>query len=232
MMTRSFDESKEAGLGTLLTIDKLIQGQVAGLHTFSSLILHCVRSADPTMSSARAATSPSKDDTEVTTTIKATAHLSLPAHPRPLSYAELNPRSEPTEFYGPWGMLVVLTFTPTIAYALFYLCNETTGCPPRSARGWDTLVRLLGDWPATNGQLWDSKAVVVYFTFFAYLIACWALIPVQRTQGTLIRDGTRKMYKLNGESCAVVCASFPWVVRHFPRSSRRRDSADDRGAEQ
>lgn len=148
-----------------------------------------------------AAVNSSESDEITTTTIKATAHLTLPLNPVPLTYEQLNPRSKATEFFGPWGMLVVLLSTPLLTYSLFFLCNETTGCHPRDAASWRLLGDLIGEWPATNGQFFENsiKPAVIYFTFFAYLVACWVLIPVTRTEGTLIRDGTRKAYKLNGE---------------------------------
>lgn len=136
---------------------------------------------------------------EVTTTITATAHLTLPSHPTPLTYDQLNPKSAPNEFYGPIGTAIVLLTTPFITYGLWFACNETTGCTPLNLAAWRLLGDLIGDWPATNGQFFEMQSVGVYAGFFAYLVACWVLIPVERTDGTLLRDGTRKAYKLNGE---------------------------------
>lgn len=165
-------------------------------------------------SSKRTAKSPAKeDDRSITTTIKATSHLTLPSHPTPMTYDQLNPKSVPNEFYGPWGMTVVLLTTPLLTYSLWFLCNETTGCTPPNAAAWGLLADLIGDWPATNGQFFEMQSAVVYAAFFTYLVACWVLIPVDRTEGTILRDGRRKAYKLNGESltprCLLRCLALP-----------------------
>jgi len=152
----------------------------------------------PTSPSSSASAPSAEPDREVTTTITATAHLTLPSHPTPMTYDQLNPKSAANEFYGPIGTAIVLLTTPLITYGLWFACNETTGCMPPNRDAWRLLGNLIGDWPATNGQFFEMQSVGVYAGFFAYLVACWVLIPVERTEGTLLRDGRRNAYKLNG----------------------------------
>jgi delta14-sterol reductase len=112
---------------------------------------------------------------------------------------DLNPRSKPTEFLGPIGTTVVTFLTPLIAYLLFFGCNSATGCPSLSP---EPYVRGLSNgWPSINGKLWDWKAAGVYAVWYAYTVICWNVLPGQKVEGTLLRDGTRKVYNLNGKSC-------------------------------
>jgi delta14-sterol reductase len=135
---------------------------------------------------------------EVTTTITATTHITLPAHPTPLTYDQLNPRSKPVEFFGPPGTFAVTTLTPVLVYFLFFGCNETTGCTPTTLGGWKGVWDNLVDWPSNAGKWWDWKVTGVYLAFYAYLVITWAFLPGDKVQGTLMRDGHRKTYTMNG----------------------------------
>lgn len=128
------------------------------------------------------------------TTITAKAQVSLPPKK---SYAELNPRSKPTEFFGPIGTTIVTFATPAVAYALFFTCNEVTGCNP-SASSLSALASTIGNWPSSAGKLWEWKALAVYLAWYAWCIATWVLLPTEWIEGLLLRDGTRKKYKMNG----------------------------------
>ncbi len=137
---------------------------------------------------------------ETTTTITATTHLTLPSHPTPLTYDQLNPKSRATEFLGPIGtagVTVVATFT---AYFLFYACNEATGCPPTSLNDWGKMWDSLGDWPSSAGKLWEWKAMGVYMVWYAFCVGCWAILPGEKVEGNLLRDGRRNTYWMSGAS--------------------------------
>jgi delta14-sterol reductase len=138
-----------------------------------------------------------------TTTITATTHLDLPAHPVPLTYDQLNPKSLPHEFFGPIGTGLITTTAPMVAYALFFACNEATGCPPTSSLGWAEAWANVGGYPSIAGKLWEWKAAGVYLTWYAFCVACWYLLPGERPEGNLLRDGKRKTYKMNGTSYGV-----------------------------
>jgi hypothetical protein len=113
------------------------------------------------------------------------------------SAKELNPRSKPTEFLGPAGTTVVTFLTPLMAYLLFFGCNPTTGCPSLSL---DTYkVGFQNGWPAINGKLWDWGAAGVYAGWYAFTVICWNILPGEQVEGTVLRDGKRKMYNLNGK---------------------------------
>lgn len=141
-------------------------------------------------------------DGDITTTITATTHLTLPAKPTPQSYEQLNPKSKPTEFFGPVGTTGITFITPIIAYLLYYGCNEISGCPALDATTW---ARAASDnWPSIAGKWWDWKAAGVYLGWYLYTVACWAILPGEKLEGSLLRDGTRKVYKFNGMSPCLV----------------------------
>lgn len=141
------------------------------------------------------------DTGETTTTITATTTLTLPAHPTPLTYEQLNPRSKATEFLGPAGTLFITLAAPLWAYFIFFACNETTGCHPTSTAAWkESFGGFAGEWRSIAGQLWDWKAVGVYVGWYAYCVICAAVLPGDKVEGTLMRDGQRRTYKMNGES--------------------------------
>lgn len=111
--------------------------------------------------------------------------------------AELNPRSKPTEFFGPAGTTVVTFLTPLIAYLLFFGCNGSTGCPSLSVETYKQGFK--NNWPSVNGKLWDWQAAAVYFGWYAFTVICWNVLPGDKVEGTVLRDGTRKTYNMNGE---------------------------------
>lgn len=109
---------------------------------------------------------------------------------------ELNPRSRPTEFLGPAGTTVVTFLTPLMTYLLFFGCNSRTGCPSLDV---DTYkMGFENGWPSINGKLWDWGAAGVYAAWYAFTVICWNVLPGEQVEGTVMRDGKRKMYNLNG----------------------------------
>ena len=150
---------------------------------------------------------------EITTTITATTHLTLPAQPTPLTYDQLNPKSHATEFLGPIGTAGISIIAPLTSYFLFYACNESTGCPPTSMSDWATIWNRLGGWPSPSGQLWEWKAAGVYLAWYAFCVMCWVVLPSEKAQGNLLRDGKRVTYRMNGvlspplDPCSDLCGS-------------------------
>ena len=135
---------------------------------------------------------------ETTTTITATTHLTLPVHPVLLSDDQLNPRSNPTEFLGIFGTGGISVIAPFTVYFLFYACNEATGCPATDKEGWTTMLEGVRRWPSSAGRLWEWKAFGAYLAWYAYCVICWAILPGEKVDGNLLRDGNRKVLKTNG----------------------------------
>jgi Delta14-sterol reductase len=121
--------------------------------------------------------------------------------------AELNPRTQHYEFLGPPGALFITLTVPAITYALFFGCSETSGgCPPALPIIWPSVVTAVSDstwWKS----LWDPQAFVAYFAWYTYCVVAWAVLPGDWIEGTLVRDGTRKLYKINGIQSTYVFSS-------------------------
>jgi len=60
-------------------------------------------------------------------------------------------------------------------------------------------VGFQNGWPAINGKLWDWGAAGVYAGWYAFTVICWNILPGEQVEGTVLRDGKRKMYNLNGK---------------------------------
>ena len=118
--------------------------------------------------------------------------------------AELNPRTQSYEFFGPLGTLLVTLSVPATIYALYFGCSEHSGCPPPLPLEtiWPAVKASLQD-PEFWKSLWDRDAAVAYLAWYIYCVICRFVLPGDWIEGTVIRDGTRKKYKINGE-CIVL----------------------------
>ncbi|CAO1625484.1 unnamed protein product [Parajaminaea phylloscopi] len=106
----------------------------------------------------------------------------------------LAPKSEHYEFGGPLGAFGVSTTVPFFTYALYYYCSEEAGCsfPPSSWQGTFDIM-LAG----VKNSLFDGQAWVIYFGWYAFCVAAWALIPGAELEGTELRTGGKLTYKIN-----------------------------------
>ncbi|KAF7790592.1 hypothetical protein EIP86_001548 [Pleurotus ostreatoroseus] len=113
---------------------------------------------------------------------------------------ELNPRTKGYEFMGPLGALFITLSVPTTLYALSFGCSEEGGgCPPSLETLWSRTVVSVFD-PDWWKSLWDTKASIMYAAWYTFCIVAWLVIPGNWIEGTPIRDGTKKTYKINAFS--------------------------------
>ncbi|GJE91755.1 ERG4/ERG24 ergosterol biosynthesis protein [Phanerochaete sordida] len=114
--------------------------------------------------------------------------------------AELNPRTHGYEFFGPLGTLFITISVPATTYALYFGCSEHSGgCPPPVATLWPSAklsLQSLDFWKS----LWDQQAAVVYLAWYLWCVVCWLVLPGDWVEGTTMRDGTKKKYKINAFS--------------------------------
>lgn len=111
----------------------------------------------------------------------------------------LAPKTEFTEFGGPIGGLFVSVATPFFSYLLFFFCNEQVGCsvlPTYPAAIWQQMVQGIRE------SIFDTTAFAIYFGWYAFVVACWAILPGKWVKGSELRTGIRLDYKLNGECLA------------------------------
>lgn len=115
----------------------------------------------------------------------------------------LAPKSDHYEFAGPLGAFAVSTTVPLFTYALSYYCNEEVGCPfpPQSWRGsFDMMIEGIKE------SLFDGQAWIIYFGWYAFCVAAWALIPGEELEGTELRTGGKLTYRIN--ALRTLIASF------------------------
>ena len=93
------------------------------------------------------------------------------------------------EFGGPLGAFGILVGLPAVSVALTALCTRD-GCP---------VMAWPPQWPERfSEQLLTLPALAAYVGWFALVAALHVLLPGAVREGTMLRDGTRLTYKLNG----------------------------------
>lgn len=113
-------------------------------------------------------------------------------------HTPLNPKSSSYEFFGPPGAFAITLGVPVLAYVLFFTCNESSGgCPPPIQSLYPSLVQAVSD-PAFWWKLWDPKAFSIYYSWYAFCLVAWAVLPGDWVQGTQLRNGKYQQYKING----------------------------------
>ncbi|RDB25844.1 Delta(14)-sterol reductase [Hypsizygus marmoreus] len=113
--------------------------------------------------------------------------------------AELNPRTTTYEFLGPPGALFIISIVPAVMYALCFGCSEAAGCRPNLPAIPRQIAASLSD-PGWWKGLWDTEATLIYFAWYIFCVVAWAILPGDRVEGTTLRTGEKKTYKINAFS--------------------------------
>ncbi|KAG8686279.1 erg24, C-14 sterol reductase, partial [Ceratobasidium sp. 395] len=132
----------------------------------------------------------------------------------------LNPRTTNYEFFGPPGAAVVSLGVPFALYALYFSCNEASGgCPPPVWALPFNFVRAVQDrgWWAS---LFDAKATVAYFGWYAFTVFAWAVLPGDWVEGVELRSGGRLSYKINAFATMLLALGLTlgWIINFGPQS--------------
>ncbi|KAL9714289.1 erg24, C-14 sterol reductase [Leucoagaricus gongylophorus] len=106
----------------------------------------------------------------------------------------MNPPTRHYEFLGPPGALLNTLAVPAVAYALFFACNEENACRPRLDL--DAVLDVVASLPS----LWDTDAALIYLSWYAFCVFAWVILPGDWVDGTVLRDGSKKKYKINAFS--------------------------------
>ncbi|KAJ7674454.1 ERG4/ERG24 ergosterol biosynthesis protein [Mycena rosella] len=110
----------------------------------------------------------------------------------------LNPRTTSYEFLGPPGALLITLGVPSLTYGLYFGCSEESGgCPPKLVLS--RIFLSLAD-PEWWKGLWDAQAALIYLAWYTFCIVSWAILPGERVEGTTLRTGAKKTYKINAFS--------------------------------
>ena len=116
--------------------------------------------------------------------------------------SDLNPRTTHYEFLGPPGAFAITIGVPTMTYLLYYGCSEETGgCPPPIDFG--VILDTVSN-PEFWKGLWDTQAVLAYLGWYAFTVVAWLILPGDWIEGTEMRNGQKKKYKINGNAADTV----------------------------
>lgn len=112
--------------------------------------------------------------------------------------SELNPRTTSYEFGGPIGTALITIVVPLVTYLLYFGCSQQHGCPPPwvSIKNPEILDTLQN--PDFWKSLWDTEAALLYLGWYAFCVVAWVVLPGDWIDGTLMRDGKKMKYKING----------------------------------
>jgi delta14-sterol reductase len=114
------------------------------------------------------------------------------------------------QFGGHLATPILVFLTPLTVYGLYYGCSSPSGCPAPLSHWAPNFLSF--DW--LQGFL-DPTAFAIYLGWYAFCVAAWKFIPGEWVDGTLMRDGQRKSYKINGQPTA----QPPLPISLIPRRS-------------
>ena len=111
---------------------------------------------------------------------------------------ELNPRTTSYEFCGPIGTGFITVAVPLVTYLLYFGCSQQSGCPPPwvSVKNPEILDTLQT--PEFWKSLWDTEAALMYLGWYVACVVAWLVLPGDWVDGTLMRNGKKMKYKING----------------------------------
>ncbi|KAK9369768.1 ergosterol biosynthesis ERG4/ERG24 [Lipomyces kononenkoae] len=95
--------------------------------------------------------------------------------PAPAVETELNPKTTKVEFSGVPGALGITIGLPILIYVLYYALDAVPGT-----------------------KVFDLCALEGYLAWFFGLVGLFYIVPGSVVEGTVLRDGTRLKYKMNG----------------------------------
>ncbi|KAJ2539802.1 erg24, C-14 sterol reductase [Coemansia sp. RSA 1933] len=115
----------------------------------------------------------------------------------------LNPRTKHREFFGVPGSMFVMGTTVAVVSIWYFSCNEAVGCQlPTTRRQWTRIGSSIADYRAYL----STDAIAYYVVWWAWLAMLYFVLPCTHMQGTLLRNGERLRYPMNGLSSMAVTA--------------------------
>lgn len=111
-----------------------------------------------------------------------------------------NPKTTHYEFFGPVGAAFISTAVPITIYGLYFNCSEISdGCSPSLSSFPSSFINAMSS-VGWIKNLFDLKATLAYFAWYASLVGLWYFLPGEWIEGTELRTGGRVKYKFNGMS--------------------------------
>ncbi len=114
-----------------------------------------------------------------------------------------NLRTKNYEFMGPPGTLLMTFFLPLVVLTLYLCCNK-----------WQCAVAIpqrLPDWT----MLWHPHAYMIVVGWFIFQVVLYALPLGYTATGTLLADGSRLQYRMNGIHAFVISHVLFAVIYHY-----------------
>lgn len=105
------------------------------------------------------------------------------------------------EWMGPHGTILLIVFMPITVYGLYFMCNEN---------GSFHLPLEFPQWPTT--PLFTVQAFLVFLAWIAYTIVLHLLLPGERVEGIVLKNGKKLTYKLNSLLCLCVTLVLAFVL--------------------
>ncbi|KAE8215197.1 hypothetical protein CF327_g1493 [Tilletia walkeri] len=156
-------------------------------------------------------------------TIKSTASSAVsamaPSNAKSAVKNIINPKSEHTEFGGTPGALFVSTSVPFLTYYLFYACNEALGCPLLPAKmDFSPIFTLMKQGILETFK--DTTGWTLYFSWYAFTVLAWAVLPGKWVPGVVLRTGEKLEYKINAFASfiATLTLAAGWITVLGPQS--------------
>jgi hypothetical protein len=110
---------------------------------------------------------------------------------------EASPRTTTYEFLGPPGALGISLLVPIFTYFFAFGCDERGCTPTPVGEYFSNGLTVVQTWQF-YADLWDGKATIAYLAWYAWCVVCWAILPGQWVEGTVLRNGEKLWYKING----------------------------------
>jgi hypothetical protein len=117
------------------------------------------------------------------------------------AYELFNPKTDHYEFGGPIGAFGMVTILPLVVL-FFSTCCDSTGYPSQEFQdNWWKLSSLSSSkTEAFLTSLFDPSAFFVYIAYMSMLAFFYIDLPADTVPGTVLRDGSKLKYRLNGKS--------------------------------
>lgn len=112
--------------------------------------------------------------------------------------SELNPRTTSYEFCGPIGATFITIVVPLTTYLLYFGCSQQHGCPPPLTSIKNLEILDILQEPEFWKTLWDTEAALMYLGWYVFCVVAWLVLPGDWVEGTLMRNGKKMKYKING----------------------------------
>lgn len=104
----------------------------------------------------------------------------------------MNPKTTHFEFMGPYvGPIGMYTLLPAFVWCYTFF-NNSKGWPYIDENiSWDYIINAVK-------SSWDPSVFLTYCAYYAMLVLFYFILPGERKEGTVLRNGKKLIYPMNG----------------------------------